>query len=129
MPAHADDQQRDRLATLNGLYQRDPRSALMISVAMLSLAGLPPFPGFVAKFLIFRNVMAAGYTAYAIAGLIGSYVGIYFYLRVIQVMFMGASAPESPSASTESGSRTAAVLCLVATVVVAIVPGWLMGRL
>ena len=52
---------------------------------MLSLAGIPPFPGFVAKFLIFKNVMAAGYTLYAVLGLVGSYLGIYFYLRVIQL--------------------------------------------
>ena len=51
---------------------------------MLSLAGIPPLPGFVAKFLIFKNVMAAGYTTYAVLGLVGSYLGIYFYLRVIQ---------------------------------------------
>ena len=60
----------------------------MIAIAMLSLAGIPPFPGFIAKFLIFKNVMAAGYTTYAVLGLIGSYLGIYFYLRVIQYMFM-----------------------------------------
>ncbi len=52
---------------------------------MLSLAGMPPFPGFVAKFLIFKNVVAAGYTTYAVLGLVGSYLGIYFYLRVIQL--------------------------------------------
>ena len=57
---------------------------------MLSLAGIPPFPGFVAKFLIFKNVMAAGYTLYAVLGLVGSYLGIYFYLRVIQYLFMSA---------------------------------------
>ena len=72
----------------------------MIAVAMLSLAGIPPLPGFVAKFLIFKNVMAAGYTTYAVLGLVGSYLGIYFYLRVIQLMFMSARdrahAPASP---------------------------------
>ena len=60
----------------------------MIGIAMVSLAGIPPFPGFIAKFLIFRNVIAAGYTLYAVLGLVGSYLGIYFYLRVIQFMFM-----------------------------------------
>ena len=60
---------------------------------MLSLAGIPPLPGFVAKFLIFREVMAAGYTLVAVLGLVGSYLGIYFYLRVIQYMFMGATDP------------------------------------
>jgi len=69
----------------------------MIAIAMLSLAGLPPLPGFIAKFLIFRNVLAAGYTLYAVFGLVASYLGIYFYLRVIQYMFMSAEQPAAAS--------------------------------
>ena len=88
LPAQDDDAARDRLENLSGLYQRHPFSAVMIAIALLSLAGIPPFPGFVAKFLIFRNVMAAGFTLYAVLGLIASYVGIYFYLRAIQYLFM-----------------------------------------
>ena len=95
LPPGDDDATRDRLDNLKGLFQRNPYAALMIGMAMLSLAGIPPFPGFVAKFLIFRNVMAAGYTTYAVLGLVGSYLGIYFYLRVIQFMFMSADEPAS----------------------------------
>ena len=60
LPAADDDRERDRLDNLKGLFQRSPFAALMIGIAMLSLAGIPPFPGFVAKFLIFKNVIAAG---------------------------------------------------------------------
>ena len=84
---------RDRLDNLKGLFQRQPFAALMIGIAMLSLAGIPPFPGFIAKFLIFKNVIAAGFTLYAVLGLVGSYLGIYFYLRVIQYLFMSAAEP------------------------------------
>ena len=80
------------LQHLSGLAYRKPFAAVMIGIAMFSLAGIPPFPGFVAKFLIFKNVMAAGYTAYAVLGLVGSYIGIYFYLRVIQHLFMKGAA-------------------------------------
>ena len=62
LPAAGDDVERDRLDNLKGLFHRAPYAALMLAIAMLSLAGIPPFPGFVAKFLIFRNVMAAGWT-------------------------------------------------------------------
>jgi NADH:ubiquinone oxidoreductase subunit 5 (subunit L)/multisubunit Na+/H+ antiporter MnhA subunit len=88
VPPDPDDAARDRLDHLKGLFRRDRFAALMIAVAMLSLAGIPPFPGFIAKFLIFKNVMAAGHTLYAVLGLVGSYLGIYFYLRVIQFLFM-----------------------------------------
>ncbi len=75
LPRNDDDTARDRLQHLSGLAHRKPFAAVMIGIAMLSLAGIPPFPGFVAKFLIFKNVMAAGYTAYAVLGLVGSYLG------------------------------------------------------
>ena len=90
------------------------------AIALLSLAGIPPFPGFVAKFLIFKNVVAAGYTLYAVLGLVGSYLGIYFYLRVIQLMFMG-ERPDVPSDGRIAIG--AGVLCLVPTISADGVPG------
>jgi len=133
LPAAADDRERDLLSRLQGLFQRSPFAALMIGIAMLSLAGIPPFPGFVAKFLIFKNVIAAGYTTYAVLGLLGSYLGIYFYLRVIQVMFMG-TAQAAPGAPGEASAGTnwaavASVACLVATLALALFPGWVLARL
>jgi NADH-quinone oxidoreductase subunit N len=129
LPAAEDDRGRDLLDNLKGLFHRAPFAALMIGVAMLSLAGIPPFPGFIGKFLIFKNVIAAGHTTYAVLGLVGSYLGIYFYLRVIQFMFM------SPDATVEASTRTrgyvmgASLLCLAATALVAVFPGWLLARL
>jgi len=132
LPATADDRERDLLSRLQGLFQRSPFAALMIGIAMLSLAGIPPLPGFVAKFLIFKNVVAAGYTTYAVLGLVGSYLGIYFYLRVIQVMFMSTDAtPSGALEAAPSGPNWAAVAsaaCLVATLTVAVFPGWVLAH-
>lgn len=129
LPSGPDDARRDRLDALKGLYHRQPYAAILLGIALLSLAGIPPFPGFVAKFLIFKNVIAAGYTLYAVLGLVGSYLGIYFYLRVIQLMFMG-SQPEGPPA-TGRIAVAAGVLCLVPTVALTVFPGvfiTLLGR-
>jgi NADH-quinone oxidoreductase subunit N len=130
LPRHAsDDAQRDQLEHLKGLFHRSPYAAIAIGLAMLSLAGIPPLPGFVAKFLIFREVMAAGHAWVAVIGLVGSYLGIYFYLRVIQYMFM--SAQPAPVQGEQDAPRAAAliasVLCLVPAVLVAVAPGWVMG--
>jgi NADH-quinone oxidoreductase subunit N len=129
LPAGPDDARRDRLDAMKGLYHRQPYAAILLGIALLSLAGIPPFPGFVAKFLIFKNVIAAGYTLYAVLGLVGSYLGIYFYLRVIQLMFMG-SQPEGTSA-TGRIAVMAGVLCLVPTIALTVFPGvfiTLLGR-
>jgi NADH-quinone oxidoreductase subunit N len=128
IPPNADDATRDRLDTLRGLFHRDPYAAVMIGIAMLSLAGIPPFPGFVAKFLIFKNVIAAGYTMYAVLGLVGSYLGIYFYLRVIQMMFMSPEADSRTRVAHGRVALAASVLCLVPTILIAVFPGWVFGR-
>jgi len=128
LPENDDDVARDRLGTLKGLWYRDRSAAALIAVAMLSLAGLPPFPGFVAKFLIFKNVIAAGHSTYAVLGLVGSYIGIYFYLRVVMLMFMQASDSVPTERNASGFARTAGVLCFAATLMIAIIPGWVIGR-
>ena len=129
LPAAADDAERDRLENLRGLFQRAPLPALMIGAAMLSLAGIPPFPGFVAKFLIFRNVVAAGYPTVAVLGLVGSYIGIYFYLRVIQVMFMSPDVAVANPGAPRRPALGAGAACLAVAALVAVFPGWVIARL
>jgi len=128
LPPAADDGERDRLDNLKGLFHRAPFAALMIGIAMLSLAGIPPLPGFVAKFLIFRNLVAAGHTAYAVLGLVGSYLGIYFYLRVIQFMFMSPDARVAPLAPAHRLALCATLACLAAALMIAVFPGWVLTR-
>jgi NADH-quinone oxidoreductase subunit N len=123
-----DEATRDRLENLKGLWHREPFSALVIGMAMLSLAGIPPFPGFIGKFLIFKNVIAAGYTTYAVLGLIGSYLGIYFYLRVIQFMFMSPQEALAGAVAPRRVAIAASLVCLVPVVLVAVFPGWVLGR-
>jgi len=129
LPPAADDRERDRLDNLKGLFHRAPFAGLMIGIAMLSLAGIPPFPGFVAKFLIFKNVIAAGHTTYAVLGLVGSYLGIYFYLRVIQFMFMSPDAQVADGGPVRRLAVGASLACLAAAMLVAVFPGWVIGLL
>ena len=129
LPSSEDDPARDNLDNFRGLFQRQPYAALMIAVAMLSLAGIPPLPGFVAKFLVFKNVIAAGYTLYGVAGLVASYLGIYFYLRVIQYMFMSTEAPSAVLGPLERLARSASLLCLVAVLLLSVFPGSVITQL
>jgi NADH-quinone oxidoreductase subunit N len=133
LPRHEHDEKRDDLENLRGLYLRDPVAAMLIAIAMLSLAGLPPLPGFVAKFYIFRNLIAAGHTTYAVLGLLGSYLGVYFYLRVIVRMFMAErtavwSEPRWNEQRADGMAQTAGWLCLAATVLLTVVPGWVIAQ-
>jgi NADH-quinone oxidoreductase subunit N len=129
LPASEDDAVRDRLDHLRGLFHRQPYAAIMIGIAMLSLAGIPPLPGFIAKFLIFKNVMAAGYTLYAVLGLIASYLGIYFYLRVIQYLFMSPQEQPADRGPSHGVALGAGLICLVPAILLAVLPGWVIARL
>ncbi len=129
LPANPNDIERDRLENLKGLFHTHPFSALLIGMAMLSLAGIPPFPGFVAKFLIFKNVLAAGHVTWAVLGLVGSYIGIYFYLRVIQFMFMSPAAATAGGEPSRGVALGAGLLCLAGSIVIALFPGWFLLRL
>jgi NADH-quinone oxidoreductase subunit N len=129
LPPSEDDVTRDHLDHLRGLFHRQPYAAIMIGIAMLSLAGIPPLPGFIAKFLIFKNVMAAGYTTYAVLGLVGSYLGIYFYLRVIQYLFMSPEERAPDPGPSRGLALGAGLICLVPAILIAVLPGWVIAYL
>ncbi|MGF1551861.1 MAG: NADH-quinone oxidoreductase subunit NuoN [Paracoccaceae bacterium] len=73
---------------LAGLSQRAPGQALAMAVLMLSLAGLPPMVGFFAKFFVFKAAVDAGLVPLAIAGVIASVIGAYYYLNIVRVMYL-----------------------------------------
>ena len=70
-----------------GLGKRRPYAALILSVIMLSLAGIPPFAGFFGKYYLFMAAIEAHMTWLAIVGVVSSIIGSYFYLRVIVLMY------------------------------------------
>jgi NADH-quinone oxidoreductase subunit N len=133
LPRLIQDETSDRIDAIRGLFARSPFAALMLGLAMLSLAGIPPLPGFVAKFLIFRNVMEAGYPLVATIGLVGSYLGIYFYLRAIQYAFMSTHAEAVAGGGMVVPARgpaiAAAVICLVPVALLMLFPNLLLARL
>ena len=73
-------------------------------------------------------MLAAGHTTYAVLGLLASYLGIYFYLRVIQFMFMSTGAQETHGRPRRL-AMAASLLCLAPAVLLAFFPGWLLELL
>ncbi|TMI79575.1 MAG: NADH-quinone oxidoreductase subunit N, partial [Bacillati bacterium ANGP1] len=83
----------DRLEDLAGLAGRAPWAAVMLVLFMVSLAGLPPTAGFIAKLYLLRAALGAHQVALAIVGVLTSVVSVYYYLRVAYVAVTG-DAPE-----------------------------------
>ena len=84
----ADGQPVESIASLSGLSQTRPAFAAAIAIFMFSLAGIPPLFGFWPKLLVFNAAVASGYVALAVAGIIGTVVGAYYYLKIVKVMYM-----------------------------------------
>ena len=76
-----------QISHFNGLGKRHPLAAAIFTVLLLSLAGIPPTAGFVGKLYIFLGAFQAGYTGLAIAGLLVSGLGLFYYLNLVVAMY------------------------------------------
>jgi NADH-quinone oxidoreductase subunit N len=83
----------EEIASLSGLSQTRPALAAALAIFMFSLAGIPPLFGFWPKLLVFNAAVASGYIALAVAGIVGTVIGAYYYLKIVKVMYMDDPAP------------------------------------
>ena len=82
----------DELSSLDGRFARHPVAALGLAFALLSLAGVPPFPGFFAKLFVFRSVVASGQLGPAVLAFAASFLGLAVYLGIVMRLFRGDDA-------------------------------------
>src|SRR5438270_4335799 len=104
----------EEIASLSGLAQTRPGFAAALAIFMFSLAGIPPFFGFWPKLVVFRAAIASGYVSLAVAGILGTVIGAYYYMKIIKVMFM--DEPAQPFARPRQPVQGA--LILLAAVVI-----------
>ena len=78
----------DDLRDYAGLWHSHPALATLMTFFLLSLGGFPPTAGFIAKWYIFSAVVGSGYYGLAIIGVLSSVVSVYFYLRIVVMMYM-----------------------------------------
>jgi len=86
----------DRLEDLRGLYARSPWYAWMMLLFMFSMAGVPPTIGFYAKLAVIQAAVSAGFYGLAVAAVLFSVIGAFYYLRVIKLMFFDAPVDTQP---------------------------------
>ena len=110
------------LDRLSGLGRRRPLLAFAMLAFMLSLAGIPPTAGFVAKLLIFKSAVAASQVSLAVIGMLTSALGAYYYLRVVVHMYMRPAPEGEPEAAPSPFLSAALVSAVVAVVVLGVGP-------
>ncbi len=113
----------DDIASYRGLFDRNPLLAAGTAVFMFSLAGFPPTAGFFAKYLVFIAVVQAGHTELAIVGVLTSVISIFYYLRVVYLMFfVRAEAPQPRTVVMSWTAEVALGVAMGGSIVLGIVP-------
>ncbi|HEY1303362.1 MAG TPA: NADH-quinone oxidoreductase subunit N [Vicinamibacterales bacterium] len=118
----ARDKANDSLRDYAGLWHSHPALAALMTVSLLSLGGLPPTAGFIGKWYIFSAAVSAGYYTLAIIGVLTSVVSVFFYLRVVVMMYMAdRDTAQAPVTITPIG-MAALSLAIVAILYLGILP-------
>jgi len=111
----------DELEDISGLWFKAPTEAVLMMIFLLSLAGIPPLAGFYGKYFIFLSLIETGHYALASLAVIYVAVALYYYIKVVNAMFMRPAVDTVP-VSLSAGMRTALFVTAVATVGIGLVP-------
>jgi NADH-quinone oxidoreductase subunit N len=109
----------------SGLGTKSPVLAALLAIIMFSLAGLPPLAGFFAKYYVFIAAIKSGLTWLAILGIISSVISVYFYLRIVVLMYFKEAEGEVVPAKSFSGFF-GVVISVVLVILLGIFPGSLL---
>ena len=112
----------ERMSSLAGLAQRRPELAALMTLFMISLAGIPGTAGFTGKFLIFSAAVDAGQVPLAILGVMMSVVSVYYYLRVPVLMYMREPGEESPRLGFDTGEIAVLSVCAAGVLYLGLFP-------
>ena len=129
-------EERTRIADYAGLARTNPVAAALMTLFLLSLAGIPPTAGFIAKVNVFSAAIGAGYWELVLIGVLMSVAAAFFYLRVIVLMYMQEPEEVPATGTTDevgvvarnvAGSAAVLVVPAAATLVLGIFPGVIVG--
>ena len=98
----------------NGLYQTNPKLAFLMTLALFSLAGIPPFAGMFSKFFVFMAAAQQGsFLAYLVVfiALVNTVVSLYYYLLIVKAMYIIPSDSPLPEFKSDCNSKLALAIC------------------
>ena len=108
-----------------GLGSKKPVLAALLSIIMFSLAGIPPLAGFFGKYYVFIAAIKSGLTWLAIVGIISSVISVYFYLRIVVLMYFREGEQETLPAKSFSG-MLGVIISVLLVILLGILPGSLL---
>lgn len=115
----------DQIKDYSGMFKRAPFLTLALTLSLISLIGMPPAAGFIAKFYIFSSAVQNNLLWLVIIAVINSVISAYYYMRVVKVMWLGEPASEEKVPSS-GALRVALALSSLGVLLLGIVPGYVM---
>ncbi len=115
----------DLIEDYSGMGKRAPLLALGLTLCLISLIGMPPAAGFMAKFYIFSGAVQHGLLWLVIIAVINSVISAYYYLRVVKVMWLGKPVSEEKVPSS-GGLRLALSISCLGVLLLGVIPGLVM---
>ncbi len=113
------------MTAYNGLYKTNPRLAFLMTLALFSLAGIPPFAGMFSKFFVFMSAVAGsdvtdsmGAAIYAVVfiALVNTVISLYYYLLIVKAMFIRENENPLPTFRSHINTRLTLAICTLGVV-------------
>ena len=108
------------LEDYNGLYTTNPKLAFLMTLALFSLAGIPPFAGFFSKFFIFAAAFEGGFHLLVFIALINTIISLYYYLKIEKAMYINKSDEPIAAFRSDNYTRASLAICTLGIVVLSI---------
>lgn len=118
---------RESVDAFDGLGKKKPFLAAMLTMSMLSLAGIPPLAGFLGKYYIFSEAIKNGYAVITVLAVLASIVGVYYYFKVILAMY--TKPADGTDIKPTMLYTIVMVLCVALSLLLGVWPGGLLGIL
>ena len=120
------------ISALAGLNQRSPVLALVMTLAMVSLAGIPPLAGFFGKFLLLKSILAQapahpGFYGLAFTALAGIVISLYYYFGVVRAIYWLEAVPNLAAITLSLPIRLSLYSCVAGIFFLGLFPGWMVN--
>ena len=96
---------------------------MVMTLALFSLAGIPPFAGFFSKFFVFAAAFHSGYYLIVFIALVNTVISLYYYLLIIKAMFITPNEQPIPTFQNGSAMRVCLMACVAGILLLGIVSG------
>lgn len=111
------------ISDYKGLYKTNPKLVMVMTLALFSLAGIPPFAGFFSKFMVFASAFNNGYYLVVFLALINTVISLYYYLIVVKAMFIDENETPIEYFRSSGYMRASLLICLVGVVLFGLISG------